>query len=153
MSPVIWNVFLLIWKWVIILLIYGALVVILFYVRKEMVQKAGARQSKPALATGRLQVIQPGSSAQLYPGSILDLHADNRLGAEPDNDIILEGAYISGHHARIRWDGAAWWVEDLDSRNGTFVAGKPCLRRTPQTLPPGAPLQLGDVILELVEPE
>ncbi len=153
MNPPIWNVFLLAWKWVLILLIYGVLIIILFYVRREMAQKATTRRPSPVLATGRLQVVQPGTAARLYPGTILNLHADNRVGAEGDNDIVLDGAFISGHHARIRWDGATWWVEDLDSRNGTFVAGKPCLSRTPQTLPPGVPLQLGDVVFELMEAE
>ncbi len=153
MSSTAWNVLLLAWKWALILLVYAVLLIVLFAVRREMAQKAGQKQPKLTLATGRLQVIQPGTVTQLYPGSMLDLCADNRLGAEPDNDIVLEGAFISGHHARIRWDGVAWWVEDLESRNGTFIAGRPCLSRTPSTLPPGVPLQMGDAIFELIEPE
>jgi hypothetical protein len=153
MSPLGWNVLLLAWKWAVILLVYAVLLIVLFSVRREMAQQAGAKRPKPAVAAGRLQVVQPGTVARLYPGTLLDLRADNRLGAEQDNDIVLEGAFISGHHARIRWDGAAWWVEDLDSRNGTLVAGKPCLSRTPHALPPGAALQMGDAVFELVEPE
>jgi pSer/pThr/pTyr-binding forkhead associated (FHA) protein len=153
MSSLGWNVLLLAWKWALILLVYAVLLIVLFSVRREMAQKAGQKQARPVLATGRLQVIQPGTVARLYPGSILDLRPDNRLGAEADNDIVLEGAHISGHHARIRWDSAAWWVEDLDSRNGTFIAGKPCLSHTPQSLPPGIPMQVGDAIFELVEAE
>ena len=84
---------------------------------------------------------------------ILSLHADNQLGAARDNDIILDGSFISGHHARLKWDGATWWVEDLGSRNGTYVAGKACLQHTPLALPPRVPLQVGDVVFELVELE
>ncbi len=153
MNAIAWNIILLAWKWALILLIYAVLAIILFSVRREMVQKAGAKPAVPALAVGRLQVVQPGTVSRLYPGSFLNLRVDNRLGAEQDNDIILNGGFISGYHARIRWDGAVWWVEDLDSRNGTFIAGKPCLSHTPQSLPAGVPLQVGDVILELVEPE
>lgn len=148
-----WNVALLAWKWVMILLVYSVLIIVLFSVRREMAQKTATKQPRSILAAGRLQVIQPGTVQQIFPGSIVNLRVDNRLGAEEDNDIILNGEFISGHHARIRWDGAAWWVEDLDSRNGTFLAGKPCRSRTPITLLPGIPLQVGDVVFELMESE
>ena len=35
--------------------------------------------------------------------------------------MILNDPYISGHHTRLLWDGAGWWIEDLGSRNGTFL--------------------------------
>lgn len=153
MSSLAWNAILLGWKWLLILLVYSALLILLFAVRREMARAApAARQSLP-LAAGKLQVIQPGSVQKLYPGAILNLHTDNQLGAARDNDIILDGTFISGHHARLKWDGDTWWVEDLGSRNGTYVAGKPCLQRTPQALPPRVPLQVGDAIFELVDAE
>jgi len=30
---------------------------------------------------------------------------------------------VSGLHAELRWDGERWFVQDLGSRNGTFVGG------------------------------
>jgi hypothetical protein len=153
MNSLAWNAVLLGWKWIMILLVYSVLLILLFAVRREMARKSPARRQNASLAAGKLQVVQPGSARKLYPGSILALHTVNHLGAAADNDIILDGTYISGHHARLKWDGATWWVEDLGSRNGTYVAGKACLKHTPLALQPRVPLQLGDVIFELVETE
>ena len=43
-----------------------------------------------------------------------DIHPDIDCGA--DNGV-------SRRHAQLTTDGARWWVEDLGSSNGTFVAG------------------------------
>jgi hypothetical protein len=155
MSAPFWTLLLLTWKWAFILLIYAALILVLFAVRREMsARRAGPAADQPprlSLAAGKLRVIDAGSVARLHPGALLSLHADNRLGAARDNDIILAGAFVSAHHARLRWDGAAWWVEDLGSHNGTTVAGSACPPHTAAALPPGAPLRVGDATFELVE--
>ncbi len=50
------------------------------------------------------------------------------LGRKPDNDIVLDNAAVSGHHAKIYESGGAWFIEDLNSTNGTFVNGKKVLK-------------------------
>jgi len=61
------------------------------------------------------------------------------IGRLPDNTVMIDNAAISGHHARIFHDGDRFIVEDLKSKNGTFVNDKLVLtRRT---------LQTGDVVL------
>ena len=47
-----------------------------------------------------------------------------RLGREPDNDILVEGAGISRHHAVIEWVGEGYQITDLGSVNGTLVNGQ-----------------------------
>lgn len=59
------------------------------------------------------------------------------LGRKPDNDIVLDNAAVSGHHAKMYESGGTWYVEDLNSTNGTFVNGK-------KTLKSG--LKAGDII-------
>jgi hypothetical protein len=51
------------------------------------------------------------------PGGML------RLGRGLDNDVILDGLSISRAHARLVRDGELF-IEDLGSRNGTFVNGE-----------------------------
>ncbi|MCB0208006.1 MAG: FHA domain-containing protein [Anaerolineae bacterium] len=43
------------------------------------------------------------------------------LGRSEDNDIVLDHAKVSRHHARIERDGAAFIIRDLGSANGTFL--------------------------------
>jgi ABC-type multidrug transport system ATPase subunit/pSer/pThr/pTyr-binding forkhead associated (FHA) protein len=45
------------------------------------------------------------------------------VGAAATCDIKPESSYVSGKHCRLEYDGATWTVEDLGSRNGTFVNG------------------------------
>lgn len=50
------------------------------------------------------------------------------IGRKPDNDITLDNAAVSGHHCRMYESGGTWYVEDLNSTNGTFVNGKKTLK-------------------------
>ena len=45
------------------------------------------------------------------------------IGREPDNDIVVPLATISGHHARVIWEGrpGEGIIEDLGSANGTAL--------------------------------
>jgi hypothetical protein len=46
------------------------------------------------------------------------------VGRKPDNDIIIDNPAVSGHHCRISVQGGTYFVEDLESTNGTFVNEK-----------------------------
>jgi pSer/pThr/pTyr-binding forkhead associated (FHA) protein len=50
--------------------------------------------------------------------------ADIVVGRDPNAGIVLQGeaaAVVSTRHARLVLEDGAWWVEDLGSRNGTFL--------------------------------
>ena len=46
------------------------------------------------------------------------------IGRLPDNDIVIDNDAVSGKHARIVSNGDEYYVEDLNSTNGTFVNNK-----------------------------
>ena len=46
------------------------------------------------------------------------------VGRKPDNDIVIDNPAISGHHCQIVKKGDTYYVEDLESTNGTFVNEK-----------------------------
>jgi DNA-binding NtrC family response regulator/pSer/pThr/pTyr-binding forkhead associated (FHA) protein len=71
---------------------------------------------------------------------------DNRIGSHPDNEIVIAEPYISRHHAVLRIASARVAVEDLGSRNGTFVNGD---RVTTADLAAGDRLHLGPLVLQL----
>jgi transcriptional regulator with PAS, ATPase and Fis domain len=52
---------------------------------------------------------------------------------------------ISRRHVRVAWDAGELRVRDLDSRNGSFFAGQRIAGEA--SLPPGATLRLGGVLL------
>ncbi|MDE2489820.1 MAG: FHA domain-containing protein [Elusimicrobia bacterium] len=46
------------------------------------------------------------------------------VGRKPDNDVVIDNPAVSGHHCRLARQGGTFFVEDLESTNGTFVNEK-----------------------------
>jgi DNA-binding winged helix-turn-helix (wHTH) protein len=67
------------------------------------------------------------------------------LGRDPDATAFIDHTSVSRHHARITITGDRVTVEDLQSKNGTFVGGKKLEGNTPLT--DGDELKLGSVAL------
>lgn len=71
------------------------------------------------------------------------------IGRSPDSALVLDDSFSSSRHARIYPSEGAWWIEDLDSTNGTFVNGHKISMPTP--LHPGQQITIGKTTLELRE--
>ena len=57
-------------------------------------------------------------------GERFDLFGGLSIGRSPDADVRIEDRYASGIHARIYSRGASYYVEDMNSTNGTFLNGE-----------------------------
>lgn len=145
-----WDIILFASKWLFIGLIYLVLFIVVLAVRREMALRVEEKVSTPVAAAGRLRVVSGGSDTQARPGRIFTLPNQATLGADPANELPFTDQYLSSHHTRLRWDGAQWWVEDLDSKNGTFVDGRPAPANRPQPIPFGSKLEIGDMVFELL---
>ena len=62
------------------------------------------------------------------------------IGREEDCDIVLPSRQVSRNHARIRRSGGRHILEDLGSKNGTFVNGRELTE--PYTLQDGDEIQV-----------
>jgi hypothetical protein len=60
------------------------------------------------------------------------------IGRLPDNGVHIDNLAVSGHHARVVWEGDHFALEDNNSLNGTFVNNRRVSR---------CALKHGDVIL------
>ena len=49
--------------------------------------------------------------------------AETQIGKGPRNDIVIADPAVSTAHAMVRLEGSAYTVNDIGSRNGTFVNG------------------------------
>lgn len=54
-------------------------------------------------------------------GRICMLEAEHRVGRSSRCELRIDRPEVSGQHALVRWNGRAWEVKDLASRNGTLV--------------------------------
>jgi pSer/pThr/pTyr-binding forkhead associated (FHA) protein len=48
-----------------------------------------------------------------------------RIGRSVESDLVLEhDTHASRHHARVTRQHDGWWIDDVGSRNGTWVNGE-----------------------------
>ncbi len=72
------------------------------------------------------------------------------IGRDPTNEISLLDSLVSRRHCVIRKESGAFRLQDLESRNNTFVSGVPVMDRV---LVPGDQIRIGDSILIFQGPE
>lgn len=59
------------------------------------------------------------------PGQVFSLDMEATvLGRHPECDIVLEVGAVSRQHARILQINGDFYLEDMNSRNGTFLNDK-----------------------------
>jgi DNA-binding winged helix-turn-helix (wHTH) protein len=88
-------------------------------------------------------VTQDSREFPLAPG-------DNLIGRDASVAVRLGHPSVSRRHARIRIDGARAIVDDLDSRNGTFVDGRRIEAHVGCELRNGTILGIGSLTLQVV---
>jgi hypothetical protein len=72
------------------------------------------------------------------------LPAQCLIGRSHACHVRLDEPVVSGEHALLRWRGGAWELQDLHSRNGTFVDGEALTPGGKVGLEQGARLGFGD---------
>ena len=101
------------------------------------------------------QTLEADASFCRYCGSKLAASApvskDSYLiGRAEDCDILLDNVRVSRHHARLTRQSGGWLLEDLGSKNGTIVNGKPISRLSislsDMIVIAGVPLNLQDIL-------
>ena len=104
----------------------------------ELVEEPPARQQAHQLVVteGPLsgRVIELGNSPIL-------------LGRAQESTLVLEDDYASGRHARLFPQGSRWFIEDLGSTNGTYLADQQLTRSLPVEI--GVPVRIGKTVIEL----
>ncbi|HUN58736.1 MAG TPA: FHA domain-containing protein [Candidatus Binataceae bacterium] len=88
--------------------------------------------------SGAYLMADDGQRYTIKTGSVM------RLGRALDNDVVINHASVSRHHAEIEGSGRSYRIRDLGSQNGTFVDGSPV---TEATVGDGAKVKLGDAVL------
>lgn len=73
---------------------------------------------------------------------------DFTLGRAQNCDFVLGDDYASSRHARLFRRGSTWFVEDLESRNGTYVAGTRIDQ--PERVGVGTDIKMGRTTVRLV---
>lgn len=83
-------------------------------------------------------------------GSYMDVSSAESvvIGRASDCDFVLGDDYSSSHHARLFRRGSEWFIEDLESRNGTFLAGYRIDQ--PESVRTGTDIRMGRTTVRLM---
>jgi pSer/pThr/pTyr-binding forkhead associated (FHA) protein len=83
----------------------------------------------------------------LRTGSALDFDAGEvRIGRDPQLELTISGSgaeVVSSHHARFVYRHRRWWIEDTDSRNGTFIGERRLSPGEQEAVAPGSCVRFG----------
>jgi pSer/pThr/pTyr-binding forkhead associated (FHA) protein len=80
------------------------------------------------------------------PGKVYELVKDiMTIGRDVSNDIVINDAEVSRHHARLTRQVGGYMLEDLSSTNGTFVNGQRLIG--PRPLSRGDNVGLGETVV------
>jgi pSer/pThr/pTyr-binding forkhead associated (FHA) protein len=69
------------------------------------------------------------------------------IGRSSESGLVIRDDYTSTHHARLLLWADSWVVQDLDSTNGTFLAGQRV--SVPTAIPLNTPIKIGTTSFEL----
>lgn len=69
------------------------------------------------------------------------------IGRSGDSDLIIDDEYASTHHAKLVQIDNEWVIQDLNSTNGTFLAGSRV--GTPVAIKLNTPIRIGKTTFEL----
>ena len=65
------------------------------------------------------------------------------IGRVAGNSLVLPNPRVSRHHADITCRAGKFYIEDLESSNGTVVGGERIESKQPKLIKPGDSIQLG----------
>ncbi len=129
---------LLILRFFLALLLYAFLGVILYTLWKEL--QKGILTTDLQFSAATLHV-----EAGIDTGQLLQLHPVTAVGRAEGNDLILHDPFASAHHTLLLWREGQWWLEDLESHNGTYLNEERLHR--PRALASGDRIRIGESIL------
>ncbi len=99
-------------------------------------------RNKIILKVVKSNFFMPQTQWELEPGEYI-------IGRYPTNDIVIPDPYVSRRHARIFYRDGEWYIEDLDSTNGTIVGNEDIKGKGAVKLDDGMEIVVGLTILSV----
>jgi FHA domain len=132
--------------WLLRLLFLGLLYVFLYRVVRALLHDLRTATHEATAELGRLVVVA-SPAGEPVAGTALSLDAITTLGRDVNNSVVIDDPFASAEHAILTFRGRGWYVEDLESTNGTYVNGTRIEAVAPLTF--GDEVQIGQVRLRL----
>jgi pSer/pThr/pTyr-binding forkhead associated (FHA) protein len=130
--------FLLILRFALAGLLYGFLALLFYLMWQDLRHHARSETStvEPATLT---------AESDATPEQQFSLRTVTAIGRNRDNHLMIDDPFASANHAIVVWREGRWWIEDLDSHNGTYLNGERVTK--PQPLTSGDRISIGETDL------
>ncbi len=90
--------------------------------QKNTTQKTNNSTKKASGSSIRgLEVLTSMDEAKLKVGSVIPMATAITLGRKENNTVVLNDRFVSSYHAKIYLKNREYYLEDLQSTNGTYV--------------------------------
>lgn len=90
--------------------------------QKNTTQKTNDSTKKASSSNIRgLEVLTSMDEAKLKVGSVIPMATTITLGRKENNTVVLNDRFVSSYHAKIYLKNSEYYLEDLQSTNGTYV--------------------------------
>jgi hypothetical protein len=132
--------------WLLRLLFLLLLYLFLYRVVRALLHDLRTATHEATAELGRLVVVA-SPAGEPVAGTALSLDAITSLGRDVNNSIVVDDPFASAEHAILTFRGRGWYLEDLESTNGTYVNGTRIEAVAPLTF--GDEIQIGQVRLRL----
>jgi pSer/pThr/pTyr-binding forkhead associated (FHA) protein len=109
--------------WAVRILFLLLLYLFLARVVRALLRDLRAAAREPVDRPGRLVVIE-SPAGEPAPGRSFGLDVITPLGRDVNNAIVIEDQFASADHAVLTYRGRSWYLEDLDSTNGSYINGQ-----------------------------
>jgi hypothetical protein len=109
--------------WGIRLLFLILLYLFLARLMRALLRDLRAAAREPSDRPGRLVVLE-SPSGEPAAGRSFGLDVITPLGRDVNNAIVIDDPFASADHAVLTYRGRSWYLEDLDSTNGSFINGQ-----------------------------
>lgn len=93
-------------------------------------------------------VVLASDDPGLSPGTVFSLEGEITFGRGSTNTIVMVDPFASMDHAAVFSKSGQYWIEDLGSKNGTFI--NEVRLNNPTVLADGDRIRIGGVTLQFV---
>lgn len=109
--------------WALRLIFLAIIYLFLARVIRALLRDLRAAAREPVDRPGRLVVLD-SPSGEPPTGHQFVLDVITSLGRDVNNAIVIDDPFASADHAVLTYRGRSWYLEDLESTNGSYVNGQ-----------------------------
>ncbi len=130
--------------------LYVFLLIVIVVVARGLAprREAARKPARPASTHARLLVVDADSHG--LPASF-EVDGEALIGRDPDCSVCLPPMYVSSHHARLEFADGQWWIQDLGSKNRTYLNGQQVPVSEAVAASPGDEIVIAGIKLKLAE--